>query len=78
MKCSQRLPGPWRRRSRRRTSRLGRIYPALSRIREVSAEIALAVARIAFARGLAAIAEPADLAGHIRSKMYDPIYRTYV
>ncbi|MCE5264744.1 MAG: NAD-dependent malic enzyme [Deltaproteobacteria bacterium] len=57
---------------------VGRIYPALSRIREVSVEIALAVARIAFAQGLAAIAEPADLAGHIRSKMYDAVYRSYV
>ena len=58
--------------------RLGRIYPPLSRIREVSFRIALAVARIAFSRGLTAMEEPADLAGHIRSKMYDGLYRSYV
>ena len=53
---------------------LGRIYPSLSRIREVSVNIALAVAKIAFARGLTAMHEPADLHGHIKSKMYDPTY----
>jgi malate dehydrogenase (oxaloacetate-decarboxylating)(NADP+) len=58
--------------------RLGRIYPPLSRIREVSVHIALAVARIAFARGLTPMAEPADLLGHIRSKMYDATYWSYV
>jgi malate dehydrogenase (oxaloacetate-decarboxylating)(NADP+) len=57
---------------------LGRIYPPLSRIRDVSVHIALAVARIAFARGLTAMTEPADLPGHIRSKMYDGTYRNYV
>ena len=40
---------------------LGRIYPSLSRIREVSVNIALAVAKVAFARGLTAMPEPADL-----------------
>ncbi|MBE0558244.1 MAG: NAD-dependent malic enzyme, partial [Proteobacteria bacterium] len=57
---------------------LGRIYPSLSRIREVSLNIALAVARVAYARGLAAKPEPADLIGHIKSQMYDPTYREYV
>jgi malate dehydrogenase (oxaloacetate-decarboxylating)(NADP+) len=54
--------------------KLGRIYPSLSRIREVSVNIALAVAKIAFARGPTAMHEPADLHGHIKSKMYDPTY----
>ncbi|MHB8138899.1 MAG: oxaloacetate-decarboxylating malate dehydrogenase [Smithellaceae bacterium] len=54
--------------------RQGRIYPALSRIREVSENIALAVARVAYARGLTTLPEPADLPGHIKSKMYDPTY----
>ncbi|TSA47695.1 MAG: NAD-dependent malic enzyme [Deltaproteobacteria bacterium] len=58
--------------------KLGRIYPSLSRIREVSVNIALAVAKIAFARGLTAMHEPADLHGHIKSKMYDPTYQEYV
>ena len=56
---------------------LGRIYPSLSRIREVSLNIALAVARVAYVRGLTALPEPADLIGHIKTKMYDPTYREY-
>jgi malate dehydrogenase (oxaloacetate-decarboxylating)(NADP+) len=58
--------------------KLGRIYPSLSRIREVSIGIAIAVAKIAFARGLTAMPEPADLPAHIRANMYDPTYREYV
>jgi len=58
--------------------KLGRIYPSLSRIREVSIHIALAVAKVAFARELTAMPEPADLLGHIKSKMYDPTYQEYV
>lgn len=58
--------------------KLGRIFPALSRVREVSLHIALAVAKVAFARGLAAMSEPSDLIGHIKSKMYDPTYQEYV
>jgi malate dehydrogenase (oxaloacetate-decarboxylating)(NADP+) len=56
---------------------LGRIYPPLSRIREVSLNIALAVANVAYARGLTAMPEPADLIGHIKAQMYDPTYREY-
>jgi malate dehydrogenase (oxaloacetate-decarboxylating)(NADP+) len=58
--------------------KLGRIYPSLSRIREVSVNIALAVAKVAFARGLTALPKPADLPGLIKSKMYDPTYQEYV
>jgi len=57
---------------------LGRIYPSLSRVREVSVNIALAVAKVAFARGLTAMPKPSDLLGHIKSKMYDPTYKEYV
>lgn len=53
---------------------LGRIFPPLSRIREVSLAIAVAVAKIVFARKLTAMAEPADLPAFIKSKMYDPVY----
>jgi malate dehydrogenase (oxaloacetate-decarboxylating)(NADP+) len=56
---------------------LGRIYPSLTRIREVSAVIAGAVAELAFARGLARIPRPADLSAHIRSLMYEPDYPSY-
>jgi malate dehydrogenase (oxaloacetate-decarboxylating)(NADP+) len=56
----------------------GSLYPALPRIREVSAHIATAVASIAYRQGLAAEREPEDLAAHVASQMYDPRYRSYV
>jgi malate dehydrogenase (oxaloacetate-decarboxylating)(NADP+) len=56
---------------------LGRVYPALSRIRDVSAVIAAAVAEVAFARGLASVPRPADVAGLVRGEMYDPVYERY-
>ena len=52
----------------------GRIYPELSRIRDVSAAIATAVAEIAFREGLATEPEPDDLPGHVREFMYNPTY----
>ena len=58
--------------------KIGRIFPSLSRIREVSANIALAVAKIVFERGITAMPEPADLLGHIKSTMYDPAFEEYV
>ena len=56
----------------------GRIYPVLSRIRDVSLAIAEAVARIAYREGLATQPEPADLRRHIRDTMYEPDYRPLV
>jgi malate dehydrogenase (oxaloacetate-decarboxylating)(NADP+) len=58
--------------------KIGRIFPSLSRIREVSSNIALAVAKIVFKRGLTTMPEPADLLGHIKSTMYDPAFQEYV
>ncbi len=55
----------------------GSLYPALPRIREVSARIAADVARVAYDQGLAVGPEPADLAAHVRSHMYEPEYRNY-
>ncbi|MEJ2203174.1 MAG: NAD-dependent malic enzyme [Gemmatimonadota bacterium] len=55
----------------------GRIYPSLSRIREVSARIAEAVAGVAFERGLARAARPDDLAAAVREAMFQPDYPTY-
>jgi len=52
----------------------GSLYPALARIREVSAHIAVAVAGIAYKRGLATGQAPKDLAAYIQSQMYDPSY----
>jgi malate dehydrogenase (oxaloacetate-decarboxylating)(NADP+) len=56
----------------------GRIYPGLGRIRDVSVAIAVAVAEIAFRRGLAGLDRPDDLPGHVRSLMYDPGYVGYL
>jgi malate dehydrogenase (oxaloacetate-decarboxylating)(NADP+) len=53
---------------------LGRIYPSQTRIRDVSKNIALAVASVAYAKGLTALLKPSDLQGLIESKMYDPTY----
>ena len=52
----------------------GSLYPALPRIREVSAHIAAAVAEVAYKRGLAASQAPNDLLGYVQSQMYDPRY----
>jgi malate dehydrogenase (oxaloacetate-decarboxylating)(NADP+) len=56
----------------------GSLYPALPRIREVSAHIGEAVARVAYKNGLSAEREPADIAAHVASQMYDPHYHSYV
>jgi malate dehydrogenase (oxaloacetate-decarboxylating)(NADP+) len=50
----------------------GSLYPALARIREVSAHIAAAVADVAYKRGLATGQAPKDLTAYIQSQMYDP------
>jgi malate dehydrogenase (oxaloacetate-decarboxylating)(NADP+) len=55
----------------------GRIYPSLSRIHEVSHAIALAVAEEAYARKLNTHSRPEDLAGFIRSQMFQPDYPDY-
>ena len=52
----------------------GSLYPALPRIREVSAQIAAAVADVAYQRGLANGPPPNDLLGYVQSQMYDPHY----
>ncbi|GLR86273.1 NAD-dependent malic enzyme [Bradyrhizobium iriomotense] len=52
----------------------GSLYPALPRIREVSARIAAAVAQVAYQRGLAEGPAPNDVMGLIRSQMYEPHY----
>ncbi len=52
----------------------GSLYPALPRIREVSAHIAAAVAGVAYKRGLATGQLPKDLVAYIQSQMYDPHY----
>ena len=56
----------------------GRVYPRLTHIREVSRAVAVAVIRVAYEKGLAGVAVPADLDGYVRSLMYEPEYRSYV
>jgi malate dehydrogenase (oxaloacetate-decarboxylating)(NADP+) len=51
---------------------MGRIYPSLTRIREVSAFIGAAVAEVAFKDGLAGIEKPADVLAFVRSKQWAP------
>ena len=52
----------------------GSLYPALPRIREVSAHIAAAVANVAYDRGLATGNKPNDMLGFVEEQMYDPRY----
>ncbi|MBK9519057.1 MAG: NAD-dependent malic enzyme [Anaeromyxobacter sp.] len=56
---------------------VGRIYPKLSRIREVSAAIGAAVAEVAFQDGLAGVPRPVDVAAMVEAAMWEPKYRTY-
>jgi len=56
---------------------LGRVYPSLTRIREVSLRIAAAVAAEAHDRGLAQTARPDDLMTDIRGRMFEPVYPQY-
>ncbi|MBA4136990.1 MAG: NAD-dependent malic enzyme [Opitutus sp.] len=58
--------------------KLGRIYPDLNRIREVSLAIATEVAEVAFKRGLTHMLRPADLKAHVEDTMFDPTYPDYV
>ncbi|MDH6259221.1 NAD-dependent malic enzyme [Bradyrhizobium sp. BR13661] len=52
----------------------GSLYPALPRIREVSALIATAVADVAYQRGLADGPAPNDVKSLVHSAMYEPKY----
>ena len=57
---------------------MGRVYPSLTKIREVSLEIATAVATVAYDEGLARTARPLDIREGIRARMFAPVYREYV
>jgi malate dehydrogenase (oxaloacetate-decarboxylating)(NADP+) len=56
---------------------LGRIYPSLEKIRDVSASIACAVVKEALDDGLSQIDEPNNLLSEIRQSMYTPEYPLY-
>ena len=57
---------------------MGRMYPSLTRIREVSAQIGAAVAEVAFRDGLARVKRPADVLAFVRAKMWTPRYQEYL
>jgi malate dehydrogenase (oxaloacetate-decarboxylating)(NADP+) len=57
---------------------MGRIYPPLTKIRQVSAAIAEATAEVAYKRGFAQEPRPKNLMKHIKAQMYEPDYRSYV
>ena len=52
----------------------GSLYPALPRIREVSAHIAAAVAQVAYQRDLASGQAATDVLAYVKSQMYEPRY----
>ncbi|MCX5797395.1 MAG: NAD-dependent malic enzyme [Elusimicrobia bacterium] len=52
----------------------GRLFPALSHIREISARIAAATAEVAYARGLTDQPRPKHLLEHMRRMQYQPVY----
>ena len=56
----------------------GSLYPALPRIREVSGNIAVAVAEVAYRRSLSTGAVPSDIAARVKAQMYDPHYQSYL
>lgn len=56
---------------------LGRVYPSLTRIRDVSAHVAAAVAEVAWQQGLTRRPRPDDLLADVRAHMYEPEYPDY-
>jgi malate dehydrogenase (oxaloacetate-decarboxylating)(NADP+) len=57
---------------------LGRIYPALTRIREVSLELAAAVVEEARRAGLATLPLGDDLRSELAARRFEAVYRDYV
>ena len=55
----------------------GSLFPPLANTREVSARIAVAVAEVAYERGLAARSRPEDMMALVQSHVYDPHYPRY-
>ena len=56
----------------------GALLPPLTNIREVSAHIAVAVAEVAFERGLASRSRPENMLELVKAHVYDPHYPAYI
>ena len=56
----------------------GRVFPSLTRIREVSTRIAVAVGEIAYKEGLTSLPRPTDLAAYVKERMFVPEYQAFV
>lgn len=57
---------------------VGRVFPPLTKIREVSLQIAVAVATAAHEAGLANRPRPENIPEEVRACMFKPVYREYV
>jgi malate dehydrogenase (oxaloacetate-decarboxylating)(NADP+) len=57
---------------------VGRVYPSLGKVREISLQIAAAVAESAYKAKIAACLRPKDLVADIRGRIFEPVYREYV
>jgi len=55
----------------------GSLYPPIDHIMDVSAEIAVTVAGVAYNEGLASLPRPDDLPAFVRANRYDPGYPIY-
>jgi malate dehydrogenase (oxaloacetate-decarboxylating)(NADP+) len=55
----------------------GSLYPPLSKVRDVSAHIAAALAEVAYRAGLATGPRPDDVLSFVRAQMYEPRYQSY-
>jgi malate dehydrogenase (oxaloacetate-decarboxylating)(NADP+) len=53
------------------------LFPDLGAIREISAQIAVAVGEVAFEEGLTAMERPADLMDYVKRRMFYPCYVPY-
>jgi malate dehydrogenase (oxaloacetate-decarboxylating)(NADP+) len=56
----------------------GCLFPPLTKIREVSAHIAVAVAEVAYKRDLTTVPKPKDLLAHVKAAQYQPEYSHYI
>jgi malate dehydrogenase (oxaloacetate-decarboxylating)(NADP+) len=57
---------------------LGRVFPALSKIREVSAKVAAAVVEECYREKFAQLPRPKDIEADVRARMFNPDYSEYL